>query len=334
MSELPSLPDLNRHLSDLLRQIPHGRVTTYGDLATALGDDAARSARWIGEVVGHCRGGLLAGFDPQSHSPCLCHRVVRQTGEPGLFVLDPEEKTARLKSEGVTFLDERVDLAQCRWHEIQSEQPLTQLRELQSQWSQEVQLIEYKGPVRNIGALDVAYRPDGTAVGAMVIVDGISLEVTWSRVVELPEPFPYIPGYLSFRELPVLLELWQQANKAECLPDVVFIDGNGILHHRRMGIAACFGVLTNTPTLGVGKSLLCGRVNLEEMSEHDRRPIELNGELVGHALKSKSSSRPVFISPGHGLTVEQATQLAKSTMTAHRVPEPIYHADSLTKRAK
>jgi len=113
----------------------------------------------------------------------------------------------------------------------------------------------------------------------------------------------------------------------------VFIDGNGYLHPRRAGIASCFGLIADAPTIGVGKSLLCGRVDLHEMTAVDRRAVTHDDELIGVALKSRDDSKPVFVSPGHRIDFDGAAGLARRMMRGHRLPEPVHRADRLSKRA-
>jgi len=320
-----ALPDLRSEVLSLLRQIPRGRVTTYGDLARALGDEQARSARWLGEFLKN-----------HPHDPdCACHRVVRATGELGFHVSgDPRQKALLLQREGVAVsCTGHVDLAH-RCAEFESSRPLEQLRTIQEKIARNMRQAPLPGRPRTFAGLDVAYRDDGRACGAYVELDAQSLQVTREVTVTMQIDFPYIPGYLTFREMPVMLELCRRARDNGALADVLFVDGNGLLHPWRAGIAVCVGVLLDHPTIGIGKSLLCGTVDLQDMTAGDRRPVIDNGALVGTALKSTGRSRPVYASPGNRITIGATAELAQRTMTAHRVPEPIYWADRLTKELK
>ena len=184
---------------------------------------------------------------------------------------------------------------------------------------------------RTIGALDVAYPSPGVGRGAYVLLEADSLEMLWSRTVECPVSFPYIPGYLTFRELPILETVWREALGAGQAGDVVMIDGNGILHPRRAGIAATFGLLADTPTIGVSKSRLCGRI-AGELVPLVPAPVMEQDELLGAAIApATGSAKPVFVSPGNHLSIEDATRITLATFRDHRVPEPIYHADRLSK---
>lgn len=317
------LPDLPLAVLTLIRQIPSGRVATYGDIARALGDDDLRSARWIGELLRN-----------HSHDDdCPCHRVVRLTGELGLYCLsDARFKEQLLRAEGIPFDDRgRVDLSACRFDQFESERPLARLIDLQEQWAAVATLTPLSEEVKFALGLDVAYPANSEAVGAAVLVEAGSLSVVREWTCQLTVSFPYIPGFLSFRELPVLLQVWRQVTESGVRPDVVFVDGNGRLHPRLAGIATCFGVLADVPTLGIGKSLLCGRYARSELTPAVPQPIMHRDELIGYAVQNKPTSKPIYVSPGHKITADEALRVARAMFGPHRLPEPVYHADRLTK---
>lgn len=315
------LPDLRSELFKLLRQIPSGMVTTYGDLARALGDPQARSARWIGEFLSN---------HPHDSNGCRCHRVVRKTGEIGLYAGDVAAKRELLKLERVPFDGERVDLDSCRFSGFKSTFPLKELMSVQEEWSQTVTFKPVK-KVSLVAGLDVAYLDETTAVGAFVLLDAASLAQQRTLAVTRTITFPYIPGFLSFRELPVLLALWRELTKKQLTPDVVFVDGNGWLHPRRAGIASCFGVLAGIPTIGVGKSLLCGSYGTGRLTPNSPQPVTHREEIIGYALQARTGSKPIHVSPGNLITPEQAVVLTQRAFAGHRLPEPVFLADRLTK---
>lgn len=319
--ELPSTTDLPQELARLLQQVPRGRVTTYGDLAQALGDKAA--ARWVGTWM----------LDHEHNTRCRCHRVVRVTGEAGLYIADDEAaKLGRLRREGVPVNDGRVDL-DARFTGFDSSAPLQALSEFQNKVPGRLKLSRLRRRPRLVGGLDVAYPAPGRGIVAYVLIDADSLETQWQQTWELPVTFPYISGYLAFRELPLMLAAWRSACAAHQAADVVFIDGNGYLHPRRAGIASCFGLIADVPTIGIGKSLLCGRVDLNDMTAQDPRPVTHADELIGIAIKSQDTSRPVFVSPGNRIDFDGAANVTRAMMRGHRLPEPIHRADRLSKRA-
>jgi deoxyribonuclease V len=316
------LPDLGAAVLSLLRQVKRKRVTTYGELARALGD--VRAARWVGEFL----------RDHPHGETCPCHRVVRGTGEVGLYATgDPLEKIARLIEEGIAVEDGRADLGRLMSSaEFRSPAPLSKLIEFQDTVARRLRMTPLEGEPELLCGLDVAYRRDGSAQGAAVLLDATTLDTVWEGTYRTPVAFPYIPGYLAFRELPVLLDLWEQA-KAEARGAVAcFVDGNGRLHPRRAGVASCFGLLAGVPTIGIGKSLLCGRVDADSAQADDTPPVVHAGEVVARTVRCRESSRPFYVSVGNGLTLDDALRLARRCLTTHRLPEPIHRADRLSKR--
>jgi deoxyribonuclease V len=314
------IPDLPAELRALLNQIPRGRVTTYGDLAEALGDRHA--ARWVAEFL----------LDHPHAARCPCHRVVRLTGEVGGYVSRiVAEKAGRLEAEGIAVRDGRVDLEPFRFRQFRSSRPLAALKRVQEEMPARVKLEPFLHTPDCVAGVDVAYPQPQRAVGAYALVDVAGGALLWSTTLETEVAFPYISGYLAFRELPVLLQLVERARAEDRLADVVLVDGHGLLHHRHAGIATHLGIVANIPTIGVGKKLLCGQVNLQEMSPTEPRPILHDACLVGMALKAKASSRPIFVSPGQFMTVADAVRLVQLLFHGHRLPEPIYHADRLSR---
>ena len=314
------VPDLDAELESLLQQIPEGQVATYGDLAYALGSRSA--ARWVGERL----------LDHPHATDCPCHRVVRSTGDPGLFIAAPADKIGRLKREAVPFRDGRVDLQRCRFDRFESSSPLAALLEFQESLPERTVLRPFPRTPELIAGVDVSYAEPGEAVAAYALVDSASGELVWSTTVRTPVCFPYIPGFLAFREIPALLGLFEQVVAESRVADVVFVDGNGILHNRFAGIATHFGVICNTRSIGVGKKLLCGSVDLDDMQAGEQRPVTYRDRVVGMAVKTKDSSRPIYISPGHKIDVADSVRLAQLLMTNHRLPEPLYWADALSRK--
>ena len=311
------IPNLTRELETLLRQIPKGRVTTFGDLARALGDVGA--ARWVAQIV---RSGEL----PED---CPAHRVVMKTGELGG---GSPAQSKLLRSEGVKISGGRVDVAAVGFQEFESSEPLVLLKTHQESLPARIKLSPCPETPDEIAAVDLSYLDDGTAVACYALIETKSAKLVWSETVHRQVAFPYISGYLAYREIPILLELIEHIERQRAVADVVFVDGNGYLHPRRAGIASHFGVLTDLRTVGVGKKLLCGKVDLSLVKPNQPQPILDAGEEIGMAVKAETGSRPVFISPGHRMDVPSAVRLANRLFRGHRIPEPIYHADNLSRR--
>jgi deoxyribonuclease V len=136
-----------------------------------------------------------------------------------------------------------------------------------------------------------------------------------------PGQDPNISTYLSFREIPILLDLLDAVRAAGRIAEVLLVDGTGILHHRHAGIASHLGVVASLLTIGITKKLLCGQVDVKEMTPSESRPVVYEDQLTGVAL------RPIFISPGHRVDVAFCEQLVRRLLTGRRLPEPIYWAD-------
>jgi deoxyribonuclease V len=317
------LPDLEAELTALLAQIPLGRVTTYGDLADALGLRSA--ARWVGEFLRR-----------HTHSEeCPCHRVVRKGGELGFYVAgrEPSEKAECLKAEGVPVCSQRIErFEEFVFRDFRSDQPLTRLIDVQREMAQRVQLVPQVGVPRLAAGLDVSYARDGTATGACAVVERDSGRLVWTTTHRLRPGLPYIPSLLTFRELPILLALFERSRREFPELDLYFVDGNGILHPRGAGVAACFGVVADVPTIGVAKSLLCGRLQAPAGRSADLGALlSVDDRTVGAVVMLPSLSRPLYVSPGHKTDVPGAAGLARAFALGHRLPEPLYWADRISR---
>ncbi|MGY0504470.1 deoxyribonuclease V [Luteimonas sp. e5] len=210
-------------------------------------------------------------------------------------------------------------------------------RSLQSELAQRVCMRDdFPQPVRTVAGFDVGFEDAGaTTRAAAVLLDADSLQPLASHVARLPTRMPYIPGLLSFRELPALIEALRGLPR---LPDLVFIDGHGIAHPRGLGIAAHFGVSTGLASIGVAKKKLVG----EFASLHEMRgaftPLRLAadgaapGPQIGWALRSKPGCLPLFVSPGHKVAMASCAELVMRFVTRYRLPEPTRLADRLASR--
>jgi deoxyribonuclease V len=317
----PTVPDLPLALGDLLRQVPAGRVATCGDLAEALGNRIA--ARWVGHFALH-----------HEHGPqCLCHRIVRHGGQLGGYAAGSiEAKARRLGDEGVVLHDGLIDLEQFGFREFVADRPLERLRQIQETVQRRIVLRARRRIPKLVGGVDVAYPEPGVGMAAYALVDTQSGELVWSTTVCRPVAFPYISTYLSFREIPILLDLLAKVRAAGHMAEVVLVDGSGILHHRHAGIASHLGVVAALATIGVTKKLLCGRINVQAMAPGESRPVIHEDQLIGVALRPTAGSlRPIFLSPGHRVDVVFCEQLVRRLLTGRRLPEPIYWADRLSR---
>jgi deoxyribonuclease V len=158
--------------------------------------------------------------------------------------------------------------------------------------------------------------------------------LAWSTTVACDAPFPYISSYLTFRELPVLAKLLETAAAADRLADVYMVDGAGILHPRRIGVAAHFGVLSEIPTIGVTKTHLAGKFDSHNMQPREPREIHDGADLLGFAIRPRAASeRLIYVSPGHRSDQPGACEVVLRTLGARALPDPIYWADRLSRQA-
>lgn len=194
---------------------------------------------------------------------------------------------------------------------------------LQKELRSSIRLVPLEHPPRLIAGCDVSmnrFAAEGFA--GFVILSYPELELLDRAVVKDVIPFPYIPGLLSFREIPMLLKAWEKlAHK----PDVIMVDGIGIAHPRRLGIATHLGLVLGVPTIGCAKSVLTGVY--EEPGEEPGSISYLydrynTTEIIGAALRTKANVKPVFISPGHLITLEESIEIAKACVRKYRLPEP------------
>lgn len=185
--------------------------------------------------------------------------------------------------------------------------------------------------IRLVAGTDVSFERFGADAWAGIIVMRIEdLQVVDKIVVRAPIRFPYVPGLLSFRESPPLLEAWQQLRTK---PDVVLCDAHGKAHPRRFGMACHFGLLVDTPAIGCAKSLLCGEV--ETMSPvGDWFPVYDGEEMIGVALCTQPHARPVYVSVGHRVDLPSAIEVVRRCVRKHRIPEPLRLAHELVNQAR
>ncbi len=181
-----------------------------------------------------------------------------------------------------------------------------------------------------IGGADISLnRFSPTIYAGIVLLSFPALQpIGWS-LVKAETHFPYVPGYLAFREVPALVEAWKQL---AVKPDVLVVDGHGIAHPRRLGIATHFGVATGQPTVGCAKKLLTGRYEPPGSTLGEHTPIMSGAEQIGFAFRSKSNVAPVFVSPGHRVGMSGSLQLIRKCVGRYRIPEPTRLAHELVNR--
>ena len=181
-----------------------------------------------------------------------------------------------------------------------------------------------------IAGADVGFEQEGEVTrAAIAILRYPSLELVEYRVARVATTLPYIPGFLSFREYPALLAAWEQLQQK---PDLVFVDGHGISHPRRLGVASHFGLLVAVPTIGVAKKRLCGKFAPLDAATGALAPLEDKGEQLGWVWRSKARCNPLFISTGHRVGADCAWAGVQRCMAGYRLPEPTRWADAIASR--
>jgi deoxyribonuclease V len=195
-----------------------------------------------------------------------------------------------------------------------------------------VRLRPLARPVNTIAGADISFnRFSETVYAGIVVLSLPDLRIIETAGVRSVAKFPYIPGLLSFREAPSMLEAWE---KLKTKPDVLMLDGQGIAHPRRCGIACHVGVLLDWPTIGCAKSILVGRYGDLGLEAGSRSPLIDKGEQVGVALRTKNKVSPVYVSPGHLIDLDSAVDLVLRSITKYRLPEPTRQAHLLVNRLR
>jgi len=185
---------------------------------------------------------------------------------------------------------------------------------------------------RLFAGVDAAYGEGGeTCVAAAVLWDRVQDEVLEQHVVTWPVRFPYVPGLLSFRESPAVLAALRRLRRE---PDVILVDGQGLAHPRRFGIACHIGVLGDRPTVGCAKSILVGQCDEPDPQRGSTSRLCDDDECIGMALRTRDHIRPVYVSIGHRLSLRSAVSWTLACCTHYRLPEPTRLADRLVAEAR
>jgi deoxyribonuclease V len=206
-------------------------------------------------------------------------------------------------------------------------------RALQRQLAGQVVREDRFGEIRTVAGVDLGFpkTPDGSELGraAVVVLSFPDLGLVEERVVEQPVMFPYIPGLLSFREAPVGLAA---IGSLETRPDLLLVDGQGLAHPRRCGIACHLGLLLDLPTIGCAKSILVGQAEEPGPNPGDWTPLVHRGETIGAALRTRPKVKPIYVSIGHRVSLASAIELVSRCGRGYRLPEPTRLADRIASR--
>jgi deoxyribonuclease V len=205
----------------------------------------------------------------------------------------------------------------------------SEFRSIQERLRKHVRAEPLRHEPQLVAAVDVHLGRGTSGIGAAVLCNRAGNELE-RAVVSADVEVPYVPGYLSFREMPLCREAIGALRDA---PDVVLVDGQGIAHPRRFGLACHLGVELDIPTIGVAKSLLAGKYEEPAPERGSMSPLWLGDEIVGMAVRTRTGVRPLYVSIGHRITLSEAIELVLSYANRYRLPEPSRLAHNIARDA-
>ncbi|EDX75973.1 Endonuclease V superfamily [Coleofasciculus chthonoplastes PCC 7420] len=198
---------------------------------------------------------------------------------------------------------------------------------IQNQLSREIITSDQLGEVKYVAGVDVGFE-DNYAISraAVAVLSFPELQLIEQAIARRPTNFPYIPGFLSFREVPVVMDALSQI---KITPDLILCDGQGIAHPRRFGLACHLGLLITVPTIGVAKSRLIGQHEELPPEKGNWQPLRHRGEVIGAVVRSRTGVKPLYVSPGHRISLPTAIDYVLRCTPKYRLPETTRWADKL-----
>jgi deoxyribonuclease V len=199
--------------------------------------------------------------------------------------------------------------------------------EIQQQLAGEVITEDQLGTVEHVAGVDVGFEAEGSITRAAVAVLSFpELQLQEHAIALRPTTFPYVPGFLSFREVPAVIDALE---KLIITPDLILCDGQGTAHPRRLGIACHLGILIDLPTIGVAKSWLIGKHQELQNNRGAWQPLIDKGQTIGAILRTRTDVKPVYVSPGHRISLHTAIDYVMRCTPKYRLPETTRWADKL-----
>jgi deoxyribonuclease V len=199
----------------------------------------------------------------------------------------------------------------------------------QKQMSESVRLADGFSDLKSIGGVDQAFSGDNVFSG-IVVMRYNDLKTIEKQHAKMRANFPYVPGLLSFREGPVIVKAFQQLKNR---PDVLFVNGCGVNHPRGIGLASHVGIELDIPTIGITQKRLCGDyIAPEKVGEHTG--LHYKDKKVGYVLKTGKSYNPIFVAPGHRVSLEGSLSITRECVAGHKLPEPLWLAHKYVNEIK
>jgi deoxyribonuclease V len=207
---------------------------------------------------------------------------------------------------------------------------LNEARRIQFKLKDRIKIVHLKGTPKRVAGVDAAFS-GGNIIGTACLYTypgGKLLEEVYSVT---KYTFPYVPGFLSFREGPVIIKA---LSKLTIKPDIILFDGQGIAHPAGMGIASHLGILLKIPSIGCAKSRLLGDYEEPGQSKGIYSSLTYRGETIGAVIRTRDNVKPLFVSPGHMVDLNGAVEIVMNCLNKYRLPEPLRRADYLSKKLK
>ncbi len=206
--------------------------------------------------------------------------------------------------------------------------------DIQRRLAGQVRVEPLAGAVRRVAGVDCAFPSADTILAAAVLCDADSMEILATASVSQPCRFPYVSGLLSFREAPAVIAAVQELVRKTGPVDLLMCDGQGQAHPRGLGLACHVGLWLDVPTIGVAKSRLVGEHRPVGVKRNSRSPLRYRGEVIGSVVRTRDSVKPLYISVGHRITLDESVDWVLRAGRGLRLPEPTRQADHLVGRLR
>jgi deoxyribonuclease V len=207
---------------------------------------------------------------------------------------------------------------------------IQEARKLQEHLRKQVRIIPFSATPRCVAGVDAAFTQDSVVAAACLYsFPDMTCLGQVSAVMELR--FPYVPGFLAFREAPAIIAA---VRKLQTSPDIILVDGQGTAHPRGLGIACHIGVLLDIPTIGCAKSRLVGNYREPATGKGSWEGLEYEGKDVGAVVRTRNGVRPLFVSPGHRIDGRGSIKFVLACTGSYRIPEPLRCADAYARTMK